>query len=51
VFAPLGPRVRCEPDLDALVAAIAADAREGDRILVMSNGSFGGIHQQLLKAL
>ena len=51
LFAPLGARVRCEARLDALVAAIAADARDGDRILVMSNGSFDGIHQKLLAAL
>ncbi len=51
VFAPLGPRARCEASLDALVAAIAVEARDGDQILVMSNGSFGGIHQKLLKAL
>jgi UDP-N-acetylmuramate: L-alanyl-gamma-D-glutamyl-meso-diaminopimelate ligase len=51
VFAPLGARVRCEPELHALVAAIAAEAREGDHVLVMSNGGFGGIHQKLLAAL
>jgi UDP-N-acetylmuramate: L-alanyl-gamma-D-glutamyl-meso-diaminopimelate ligase len=51
VFASLGPRVRCEADLDALVAAIAAEARDADQVLAMSNGSFGGIHQKLLAAL
>jgi UDP-N-acetylmuramate: L-alanyl-gamma-D-glutamyl-meso-diaminopimelate ligase len=51
VFAPLGPRVTCESDLAALVSAIAAGARDGDHILVMSNGGFGGIHQKLLAAL
>jgi UDP-N-acetylmuramate: L-alanyl-gamma-D-glutamyl-meso-diaminopimelate ligase len=51
VFAPLGARVRCEPALPALVAAIAAEAREGDQVLVMSNGGFGGIHDKLLAAL
>jgi UDP-N-acetylmuramate: L-alanyl-gamma-D-glutamyl-meso-diaminopimelate ligase len=51
VFASLGPRVRCEPDLDALVAAIAAEARDADQVLAMSNGGFGGIHQKLLVAL
>jgi UDP-N-acetylmuramate: L-alanyl-gamma-D-glutamyl-meso-diaminopimelate ligase len=51
VFAPLGPRARCEADLAALVAAIAGEAREGDHVLVMSNGGFGGIHQKLLAAL
>ena len=51
LFAPLGPRVRCESNLDALVAAVAAEARDGDQVLVMSNGGFGGIHQKLLEAL
>ena len=51
VFAPLGARARCLSDLEALVAAIAADAREGDRVLVMSNGAFGGIHEKLLARL
>ena len=51
VFGPLGPRARCEANLDALVGAIASEARSGDRILAMSNGGFGGIHQKLLKAL
>ncbi|HEX7385435.1 MAG TPA: UDP-N-acetylmuramate:L-alanyl-gamma-D-glutamyl-meso-diaminopimelate ligase [Burkholderiaceae bacterium] len=51
VFAPLGERARCEPELSALVAAIAAEARAGDHVLVMSNGGFGGIHQKLLAAL
>jgi UDP-N-acetylmuramate: L-alanyl-gamma-D-glutamyl-meso-diaminopimelate ligase len=51
VFASLGPRAQCEADLEALVAAIAAEARDADQVLVMSNGSFGGIHQKLLAAL
>jgi UDP-N-acetylmuramate: L-alanyl-gamma-D-glutamyl-meso-diaminopimelate ligase len=38
-------------DLPTLVAAIAAEARDGDHVLVMSNGGFGGIHQKLLDAL
>ena len=51
VFASLGARVRCDSGLDALVAAIAAEARAADQVLVMSNGSFGGIHPKLLAAL
>ena len=51
VFAPLGARAHCETNLDALVAAIVAEARDGDQVLVMSNGGFGGIHQKLLEAL
>jgi UDP-N-acetylmuramate: L-alanyl-gamma-D-glutamyl-meso-diaminopimelate ligase len=44
-------RVRAKPELGALVAAIAAEARDGDHMLVMSNGGFGGIHEKLLAAL
>jgi UDP-N-acetylmuramate: L-alanyl-gamma-D-glutamyl-meso-diaminopimelate ligase len=51
VFAPLGARARCEESLDALVAAVAAEARPGDHVLVMSNGGFGGIHEKLLARL
>jgi len=50
-LAPLGDRVRVEADLARLVEAIVAEARAGDRILVMSNGGFGGIHAKLLAAL
>jgi len=38
-------------DLDALVNAIAKEAKPGDHILVMSNGGFGGVHQKILKAI
>ncbi len=38
-------------DLDALVKAVAQEARPGDHILVMSNGGFGGVHQKILKAI
>jgi len=51
VFGQLGERARCNPDLDALVQAIVLEAREGDHIVCMSNGSFGGIHEKLLAAL
>jgi UDP-N-acetylmuramate: L-alanyl-gamma-D-glutamyl-meso-diaminopimelate ligase len=51
VFAPLGTKARCFEDLGELVAAVAAEAKAGDHVLVMSNGSFGGVHGKLLKAL
>jgi len=38
-------------DVDALVKAVAAEARSGDLVLAMSNGSFGGVHDKLLKRL
>ena len=37
--------------LEILVTAIAKSAKSGDHILVMSNGSFGGVHQKILDAL
>ncbi len=42
---------RVATDLDALVGEVVAVARPGDRIVVMSNGGFGGIHAKLLAAL
>jgi UDP-N-acetylmuramate: L-alanyl-gamma-D-glutamyl-meso-diaminopimelate ligase len=51
VLAPLGLRARAFDDVDAIVQAVARDAREGDQVLVMSNGGFGGIHGKLLAAL
>jgi len=50
-LAPLGAKARAFDDLDALIAAVAAAARPGDHVLVMSNGGFGGVHQKLLDAL
>ncbi|MBK9117800.1 MAG: UDP-N-acetylmuramate:L-alanyl-gamma-D-glutamyl-meso-diaminopimelate ligase [Betaproteobacteria bacterium] len=50
-LAPLGARASVHDDLGALVAAIRAEARPGDHVLVMSNGGFGGIHEKLLSAL
>jgi UDP-N-acetylmuramate: L-alanyl-gamma-D-glutamyl-meso-diaminopimelate ligase len=50
-LAPLGDRVRIEDDLERLAAAIVAEAREGDHVLVMSNGGFGGLHGKLLDRL
>ena len=47
----LGERARSFEQLDALVAAVAAEARPGDRVLVMSNGGFGGVHGKLLAAI
>jgi UDP-N-acetylmuramate: L-alanyl-gamma-D-glutamyl-meso-diaminopimelate ligase len=37
--------------VDAIVRTIAAERREGDIVVLMSNGGFGGIHQKLLHAL
>jgi UDP-N-acetylmuramate: L-alanyl-gamma-D-glutamyl-meso-diaminopimelate ligase len=37
--------------VDAIVAKLVRDCREGDVVLVMSNGDFGGVWQKLLAAL
>lgn len=50
-LAPLGTRAMTYQQLSPLVSAITAAAQPGDHIVVMSNGSFGGIHQKLLEAL
>jgi len=50
-LAPLGSKAMTTEDLNELVAAIAAAARPGDHVLVMSNGGFGGIHEKLLQRL
>jgi UDP-N-acetylmuramate: L-alanyl-gamma-D-glutamyl-meso-diaminopimelate ligase len=50
-LAPLGSKAMVSDDLDELIAAIAAAAKPGDQVLVMSNGGFGGIHEKLLKRL
>src|SRR5690606_1678857 len=39
------------PEVDRIVASVVPDAKPGDVLLVMSNGSFGGIHDKLLRAL
>ncbi len=37
--------------VDAIVARVAAEAKPGDVVAVLSNGAFGGIHGKLAKAL
>lgn len=48
---PLGAVAHTFDDLDALRDAIVAQACPGDHVLIMSNGSFGGIHQHVLQGL
>ena len=50
-LAPLGAKATVHDNIDALVGAVAAEARTGDHVLVMSNGGFGGIHGKLLSRL
>jgi UDP-N-acetylmuramate: L-alanyl-gamma-D-glutamyl-meso-diaminopimelate ligase len=50
-IASAGTPARWMESPDAIVAALAKEARQGDVVLAMSNGSFGGLHDKLLKAL
>ncbi|XYH96447.1 UDP-N-acetylmuramate--L-alanine ligase [Sorangium sp. So ce1128] len=46
-----GKRAEAAASVDAIVAAIARDAREGDTVALLSNGAFGGIYEKLRGAL
>jgi UDP-N-acetylmuramate: L-alanyl-gamma-D-glutamyl-meso-diaminopimelate ligase len=50
-LAPMGTQALVADSVGALVAAIVRLAQPGDQVLVMSNGSFGGLHDKLLAAL
>lgn len=50
-LAPIQHKAGTFDDMEKLLAAIVQTAEPGDHILVMSNGGFGGIHQQLLDRL
>ena len=47
----LGRHARHIPTVAEIVRTIAAEAREGDLVVCMSNGGFDGIHVKLLDAL
>ncbi|WP_027994327.1 UDP-N-acetylmuramate:L-alanyl-gamma-D-glutamyl-meso-diaminopimelate ligase [Simplicispira psychrophila] len=54
-LAPLGlgpgQRAQTAGNIAQLIAQVVQAAQPGDHIVCMSNGAFGGIHQQLLDAL
>lgn len=50
-LAALGPALSVAPDVETLTAQLVRDARPGDRLVLMSNGDFGGLHGKLLQAL
>nr|VFK78107.1 MAG: UDP-N-acetylmuramate: L-alanyl-gamma-D-glutamyl-meso-diaminopimelate ligase [Candidatus Kentron sp. SD] len=51
VVTRFGPGGHIRDDIHAIITDIVRIARPKDHILIMSNGSFGGIHQRLLTAL
>lgn len=38
-------------DVDAIARKVGSEAEEGDVVLVMSSGAFGGVHEKILDAL
>ena len=50
-LAPMGERALIASNIDEVVALVVANAHDGDHIVCMSNGGFGGVHDRLLAAL
>jgi UDP-N-acetylmuramate: L-alanyl-gamma-D-glutamyl-meso-diaminopimelate ligase len=50
-IASRGGRAVFIPAVDDIVRHLVDEARDGDRVVVLSNGAFGGIHQKLIDAL
>jgi UDP-N-acetylmuramate: L-alanyl-gamma-D-glutamyl-meso-diaminopimelate ligase len=46
-----GQRARAAGSIDDIVATIVKERKDGDLVVFMSNGGFGGIHQKTLQAL
>jgi UDP-N-acetylmuramate: L-alanyl-gamma-D-glutamyl-meso-diaminopimelate ligase len=46
-----GQSARHIPEIDDIVGTIVREHRDGDVVVLMSNGGFGGIHKKLLQAL
>ena len=46
-----GGRARHIPDNDEIIATVVREHRDGDVVVLMSNGGFGGIHKKLLERL
>ena len=50
-LSPLQNKAVIFDDLETLIMAVVHAAEQGDHVLLMSNGSFGGIRPKLLRAL
>ncbi|HUO20338.1 MAG TPA: UDP-N-acetylmuramate:L-alanyl-gamma-D-glutamyl-meso-diaminopimelate ligase [Steroidobacteraceae bacterium] len=51
VLGAFGARGHAAADVATLARELARSVRAGDHVLIMSNGGFGGLHEQLLAAL
>jgi UDP-N-acetylmuramate: L-alanyl-gamma-D-glutamyl-meso-diaminopimelate ligase len=50
VLARIGDKLTVESDVNEIVNIVLADSRSGDQIVMMSNGSFGGLPRLLQQA-
>jgi UDP-N-acetylmuramate: L-alanyl-gamma-D-glutamyl-meso-diaminopimelate ligase len=46
-----GQRARSIADVEDIIQTVVREHRDGDVVVLMSNGGFGGIHRRLLQAL
>ena len=51
VIAGSATPARLSTDLDCTVSELVASLKDGDHLVIMSNGGFSGVHQRILKAL
>jgi len=51
VCTAIGSKARVVTDVAGIIEAIEAEAEAGDRVLILSNGGFEGIHGRLLDRL
>ena len=47
----MGARCELFQDIEAIVARLLAMRQSGDHIVLMSNGGFGGLREQLIEVL
>jgi UDP-N-acetylmuramate: L-alanyl-gamma-D-glutamyl-meso-diaminopimelate ligase len=47
----LGPKASAMISVDAVAARLVGEARAGDTVALLSNGSFGGIHERVMRGL
>jgi len=47
----LGDKATVQTNIEDIIELVCSEVQQGDEILIMSNGGFGGIHQRLLTAL
>ncbi|ENX11248.1 UDP-N-acetylmuramate:L-alanyl-gamma-D-glutamyl-meso-diaminopimelate ligase [Acinetobacter sp. CIP 64.2] len=51
VIAASANKAEVSRSLDEIIARVVNEAGEGDAVVIMSNGGFGGLHQKLITAL